>query len=84
MRALLSCFFIILREVDLEISPLIIGEILGLFVNTLTAEDKYPVEDWDNLQLPIQMQLSENSKNFLNFFLNFWNLHNILNIFKKR
>ena len=84
MRALLSCFFIILREVDLEISPLIIGEILGLFVNTLTAEDKYPVEDLDNLQLPIQMQLSENSKNFLNFFLNFWNLHNILNIFKKR
>ena len=40
-------------------SPLVLGEILGLFVNILTADDKYPVQDCENFQLPIQMQLSE-------------------------
>ena len=39
-------------------SPLVLGKILGVFVNTLTAEGKYPVEDWENFQLSIQMQLS--------------------------
>ena len=41
-----------------KISPLLKFEILGLFVNTLTVDDKYPVRDCENLQLPIQMQLS--------------------------
>ena len=39
-------------------SPLVLGEILRVFVNTLTAEGKYAVEDWENLQLSIQMQVS--------------------------
>ena len=33
-------------------------EILGVFVNTLTTVDKYPVPDCENLQFPIQMHLS--------------------------
>ena len=33
-------------------------EILGVFVNTLTADDKYTVRDCENVNLPIQMQLS--------------------------
>ena len=37
-------------------SPLVLGEILRLFVNTLTADDKYPVEDCEKLPLTIQMQ----------------------------
>ena len=41
-----------------KISPLFKFEILGGFVNTLTADDKYPVRDCENLQFPIQMQLS--------------------------
>ena len=41
-----------------KISPLLKFEILGVFVNILTAEDKYPVQDCENLQFPIQMQLS--------------------------
>ena len=45
-------------------SPLVLGEILGVFVNTLTANDKYPVQDCDNLPLPTQMQLSEKRKTF--------------------
>ena len=39
-------------------SPLLKFEILGVFVNTLTADDKYLVRDSENLQFAIQMQLS--------------------------
>ena len=39
-------------------SPLVTCEILGVFVNTLTADDKYRVLDCGNLLLPIQSQLS--------------------------
>ena len=44
-------------------------EILGVFLNTLAAHAKYPVQDWNNLQLPIQMQLSEKRKTFSQIFL---------------
>ena len=40
-----------------KISLLLNFEILAVFVNTLTADDKYPDRDSANLQLPIQMQL---------------------------
>ena len=58
-------------------SPLLLGEILDLFVNILTADAKYPVEDCENLRLPIEMQLSEKRKPsqffipFLKFTSNF-------------
>ena len=39
-------------------SPLVLGEILGVFANTLTADGMYPVQGFENFQLPIQMQLS--------------------------
>ena len=39
--------------------PLVLGEILGVFVNTLTAKGMYPVQDSENFPLPIQMRLSE-------------------------
>ena len=45
-------------------SPLVIGEIIGVLVNTLTAEGKYSIEDWENLPLPIYFQLSEKRKTF--------------------
>ena len=41
-------------------SPLVLGEILGVFVNTLTPKGKYPVQDSENFPLLIQMQLSQN------------------------
>ena len=41
-----------------EISPLLSLDILGVFVNTSTSNDKYLVRDYENLQVPIQMQLS--------------------------
>ena len=52
-------------------SPLVLGEILGVFVDTLPADDKYPVEYYENLRLPIQMQLSEKGKPFSEFFVRF-------------
>ena len=43
-------------------SPLLLGEILRVFVNTLTSDGKYPVLDCENSPLPIQMQLSGKPK----------------------
>ena len=51
-------------------------------VNTLTADDKDPVQDSENLPRPIQMQLSGKRKLFLSFLFHLWNLHQILNILK--
>ena len=52
-------------------SPLVSGEMLALFVNTLTSDGKYPVQGFENLQLPIQMQLSQKWKTFSEFYVPF-------------
>ena len=52
-------------------SPLVLGEILGVFVETLPADAKCPVEYYENLRLPIEMQLSEKRKPFSQLFLRF-------------
>ena len=65
-------------------SPLVLGEILGVFVNTLTADGKYPVQGCENLQLPIQMQLSEKRKTFSQFLFHLSMLREILNILKEK
>ena len=66
-------------------SPLLLPEILFVFLDTLTADAKYRVEDCGILLLPIQMQLSEKRKIFFHFFFfHYWNLHQILNILKKK
>ena len=57
MRGLLSYFLILLKGITWKISPLWKIEILVVFVNTLTACDKYPVWDCENWKFPIQMQL---------------------------
>ena len=63
-----------------------ICKILGLFANTLTADDKYSLLKRENLTEPIQMQLSNKQKNFFRFFflVHFLNLDQILNILKKK
>ena len=66
-----------------KISPLFKFEILCVFLNTLTADVKYPLRDCENLQFAIQMQF-KNKKHFLNFLFHFWNLHQIWNIFEKK
>ena len=65
-------------------SALVLGQILGWFVNILTADEKNRVQDCDNLELPIQMELSKKKKLFLNFLFHFWNLHQTLNVSKEK
>ena len=42
-----------------------------MFVNTLTADDKYSLLNRDNLTQPIRTPLSQNNKAFSQFFLEF-------------
>ena len=48
-------------------SLLVICKIVGLFVNTLVA-DEYSLLNIDNLTQPIQMQLSQKQKTLSKFF----------------
>ena len=52
-------------------SLLVICEILGHCVNTLTADDKYSVRNSENLPEPIQISLSKIENSFRNFWLHF-------------
>ena len=54
-----------------------IHKILGLFVYTLTVNDKHYLLNRHNLTEPIQIQLSQKQKTFSQFFFPF--LKSILN-----
>ena len=56
-------------EMIRKISPLFKFENIGVFLNTWTADYKYSVPDCENLQFPIQMQLSSKPKTFSELFL---------------
>ena len=45
--------------------------LLGLFLNTLTGDDKYPLRNSENLQQTIQMLLPKKQKPFSEFFAAF-------------
>ena len=47
---------------------LVLSKILGLFLNTLTDDDKYCLLYRDNLIKPIQILLSQKQMNFSPFF----------------
>ena len=64
----LQYLLLIVKVVALERSPLVMHEILRLFVNTLTADDKPYRLNRDNLTQSIQMQLSQKQKTFSQFF----------------
>ena len=49
-------------------SLLVICTILRLFVNTVTADDKYSLFNRDNLRQPIQVQFPQQQKTFSQFF----------------
>ena len=66
-----------------KVSPIDM-KILGLLVNTLATDEKYPVLNRDNLTIPIQMQLSKKQKIFSEFFSHSGNLDQILNILTKK
>ena len=52
-------------------SPLVLGAIVGVFVNTLTYDGTCPVQGCEYLQLPLQSQLSEKRKPFAEVFVPF-------------
>ena len=56
------------RQLICKKSLLLKCQILGLVVNTLAADEKYPVLNRDNLTIPIQMQLSHTQKNTISEF----------------
>ena len=50
---------------------LVTSEVLGLFVNTLTADDKYYCFKRENFQQEFQMHLSQKAKNLASIFIPF-------------
>ena len=67
-----------------KISPCLKAIIIGVFVNTWTADYKYPVWDSEDLLLFIQMKLSPKKKHFLTFLFGLCNVHQFFNIFKEK
>ena len=65
-------------------SLLVLCKILGLFVNTLSGDDKYSVLNRDNLTQPIKILFSQEQKSFSQFLSPF--LKSTLNFqhFKKK
>ena len=63
-------------------SPSVWCEILRLFVNALTADDKYSGSNMENLRQQFQKPLSQKQKIFSRFFFAFlkcaWNLEHLL------
>ena len=67
-----ECFYFVFSSFSLKLiwkmSRLVWAEILGVFVNISTPDDKYPVQDCENLPVPIHMQISQNRKTICEFF----------------
>ena len=67
--ALPSHCFITLGKIESENIRLSVSEILGVFVSTLTAEEKYSLRNRNNLSQHIQLQWSKKEKNLSHFLL---------------
>ena len=71
MRVLLSCFSSFSGNLISKSSPPVSRGMLGVFIYTLNADGKYPLQGSENLQLPFQMQLCEKEKLFSELFVAF-------------
>ena len=65
-------------------SLLLTCKMLGLLVNTLAADEKYPVLNRDNLAIGIQMQLYQKQNTFSEFLATFWKSELSLEYFRKK
>ena len=65
-------------------SLLVTYKVLRLFVNTLTADDKYSLLSGDNLMQPIQIDLSQKDKTFFELFCAFFRSISNLEHFQKK
>ena len=61
----------LMSQLSWKKSLLLTWKILGLLVNLLAADEKYPVLNRDNLTIPIQMQLYQKQKTFSQFSAGF-------------
>ena len=59
------------RQLSCKKSSLVICKIFRIFLNTLSADDKYSLLNRENLRQRIQMQLSRKQKTFSQFFSSF-------------
>ena len=59
-------------------------QILGLLVNALATDEKYPLLNRDNLTIPNQMQLSQKQKSFSECFAAIWKSRLNLSILKQK
>ena len=71
------------RWLNWKKSLLVTCNVLRLFVNTLTFDNKYSLLRRDNSWQTIQILLSEKQKTFSQFLMHFSHLHQILNIIKE-
>ena len=58
------------------------SEIIGLFVDTLTADYKFSRHYSENFLQPVQMKLSKKQKIFHKISLQFWNIKKYLSNLK--
>ena len=70
-KTLPSYCFIALAKIELENVGLSVSEILGVFVNTMTADKHYSVRNRKNFSQPIQLQLFKIRKFFSHFFVTY-------------
>ena len=68
---LYSIQFSLPSQLSWKKSLLLNSQILGLLVNTLAADEKYPLVKRDSLTIKFQMQLSQKQKTFSEFFAAF-------------
>ena len=61
-----------------------ICKVLGLFANTLTAEDKYSLLNKNKLFQDLQMQLSQKQINIFRLVFAFWKLRLNFESFQKK
>ena len=69
MIALSSFYLITLVKMLLKNVYLSVFEIIGVFVNTLTVDDKYSLRNKKNLPHSVQLKLSKTKIFFVNFVL---------------
>ena len=70
------------RELCPTKSLLLTCQILGVLLNTLPTNERYPVLNRENLTIPIQMQLSQKQKLCSQFFAAFLKLRLNFKIFE--
>ena len=83
MRPFLSCFSSFWGKLIWKMCPLVLSEILEVFLNILTQMTSILFKVLRICNSQFKCNYLKNQKLFLNFLFYLWNLHQILNILKK-